>query len=210
MNYHYFLYLFEHLSIYNLPKNYPKLLQEMMNYDIIKNTYEKGNGVILISAHVGNWEVGIALLAMMGYEITVVAETQLHPIISEQVKELKKRLGIKVVSIENMRCIMNDIRQGHIIGLVVDGDVFSGGKVVEFLNNSTIFPLGPEKLCKRFNCPIIFGYTRRLNNGKLSILFDNEIIYPTIDSDISQIIAYKISDYIFTNLDQWQIYRKLW
>lgn len=91
----------------------------------IDSALHHGTGLILTTMHSGNWELSGLLLALRGYPITTVAGTQLREGWSDEVKALKERFGINVISPQrSMRALYRDLQSNRIVVLHIDGDVY--------------------------------------------------------------------------------------
>ena len=57
------------------------------------------------------------------------------------------------------------LADGGIVGLLVDGDLFQGGLVVNAFGAPAPFPLGPAKLCARTGAALLPAYALRMPDG---------------------------------------------
>jgi len=64
----------------------------------VREALDSGRGLVMCTAHVGNWEMGARTLARLGRPIKVIAEPQYAPAWRETVKNSKRATGIEIVA----------------------------------------------------------------------------------------------------------------
>jgi predicted LPLAT superfamily acyltransferase len=121
---------------------------------------ENGKGGILISAHLGNWEIAGQLLNRLGTNFNILMYENEKENIKKFMDEVEKKKNIKIIAIK-------DDDMGHIIELhnaftnnelvVMHGDRFRQNAQTaeaQFLGKTAKFPAGPFILAARFGVPI--------------------------------------------------------
>lgn len=118
--------------------------------DVIAEYVSRGKGVILLGAHMGNWEVAGNLLKE---RLNVRVNLLMYDIESEETKKTFSRalnnrdvniINITLDSPDSMIEIVNALRRGEII--CMHGDRIMGnqrGRRIEFLGREALFPSGP-------------------------------------------------------------------
>src|SRR5437762_2128941 len=80
----------------------------------------RGNGLILASGHVGNWELGGAYLAARGLPISAVARHMANPLVDRYLTRTRERLGLNVIHDEQaVRRVPRAIREGGAVAFLV-------------------------------------------------------------------------------------------
>ncbi|MFH0778795.1 MAG: lysophospholipid acyltransferase family protein [Candidatus Eisenbacteria bacterium] len=177
----------------------------------------KGKGVIVATAHIGNWEFGGLALSLLGYRLHVVAGVQFSKYLSEHVKNLKRRHDINVVSPEEgYRVLFRALHNNEVVVLLVDGDVFVNGLSLDFFSRPARIPSGAAALSLRTGAPIVPGYVRAEGGFRFEVVVD-EPIFPhstgNKSEDVEKLtrqVLSKVESYIEENLDQWCIFREIW
>ncbi|MBI3314832.1 MAG: lysophospholipid acyltransferase family protein [Candidatus Omnitrophica bacterium] len=100
-------------------------------------------GVILASAHVGNWELGGMVLAKLGFPVTGVALRHGDPKIEKLFQRRRQKNGLDVIYLGNsLRKCYNVLKENKILVLNADR-AFTGRTVpVLFLGREVNFPAG--------------------------------------------------------------------
>jgi KDO2-lipid IV(A) lauroyltransferase len=171
-----------------------------------------GRGVILVTAHLGSWELGGAALAAMGYSITTVAGVQFSPALSPFIKKIKQDLGIDVVSSKTgLRRMMKALARGEVVALHIDGDQFVGGLEVDFFGRMARLPSGPAVLALRTGAAVLPAFAVRTGRGRIGIVIDDEIPVEGYDeARITRMIVEVVETYIRRYPDQWCMFRPFW
>ena len=171
-----------------------------------------GGGVILVTAHLGSWELGGAALAAMGYSITTVAGVQFSPALSPFIKKIKQDLGIDVVSSgTGLRRIVKALARGEIVALHIDGDQFVGGIDVGFCGRMALLPSGPAVLALRTGSAVLPAFAVRTGGGRINIVIEDEIPAEGCDEErITRMIVEVVETYIRRYPDQWCMFRPFW
>ena len=133
----------------------------------LREMAEYGKGGILISAHIGNWEIAGHLLERIQQKINIVMYDAEHEKIkaamSDVVKE--KNFNIIVVNEQNFShiyAISEALDRNEII--CIHGDRFVEGSksiVKPFFGRPAEFPIGPYFLAVQYNVPVYFVYAMK-------------------------------------------------
>lgn len=122
-------------------------------------------GGILISGHVGNWEVAGHLLKRLDTRVNVVMFDAEHKRIKEYIKEVTGGRNFNVIVIKDDMSHVYEIgdalKRNELVCLHADRFVEENKlQRVEFLESEARFPLGPFVLSAAFNVPvsIVFAF----------------------------------------------------
>ncbi len=109
-----------------------------------------GKGVLLLTAHLGNWEIGGIFLSMRGQKIHVVYFPDSSGIIEEQRRFVRALEGIEEIplsagSFSAVR-LLRVLQDGGSVALQGDRLTFDTGVPIPFFGKSALLPKGPVKL----------------------------------------------------------------
>jgi KDO2-lipid IV(A) lauroyltransferase len=179
----------------------------------IGRALEEGRGLVLATFHSGNWELAGLMLASTGYPITTIAGEQLRPGWSEQVKALKERYGVRLVTRgAAVRSLYRDVRSNRAVVLHIDGDLFEGGHAVSFLGRTVKVPRGPARLSRILGCPLAFAYCRRTAWNQLHVVVEPPVDPPKDDAgeaSLTQALMRRVEKCVLEDPGQWCIFREL-
>lgn len=120
-----------------------------------------GHGIILLTAHFGNWELLGAWLARNGYRVKVIGAPNHDPRLDNLIVGTRNRAGYTNITRKtNTREILRGIQEGYSIGMLIDQDTKVEGVFVKFFNQWAHTAIGPVILAKRYNLKIIPVFMR--------------------------------------------------
>lgn len=124
---------------------------------------ESGKGVIVLSAHIGNWELLAGSVIAHGYEGTVMAKEIYYAPYNKIIVDLRNRFNVKTVFRHNSpRELFRMLKRKAIAGLVPDQDLEDiDGVYVEYFGMPAYTPLGPAKIALTTKVPIIPAFAIR-------------------------------------------------
>lgn len=127
-----------------------------------------GKGILFITAHFGNWEL---LGARMAHErpdknFYVVAQTQRDEELTRLVDRVRERQHMHVIARGNAaRDVLRALREGHLVGILMDIDAKDNGIIVDFLGKPASTTTGPVAFALRTGAEVITAFDYRLPDG---------------------------------------------
>ncbi|HOW97787.1 MAG TPA: lysophospholipid acyltransferase family protein [Kiritimatiellia bacterium] len=121
-----------------------------------------GRGLILVTAHFGNWELGGAVIAGLGYPVNAVVLPQRLEKLNRLFQGQRERRGLRVIpmgsSVFNLiRCL----RRKELLALLADRDFTGKSDPVEFFGKPAHMPVGPAWLSFKTGAPVLVGFLIR-------------------------------------------------
>ena len=177
----YGLYLRDYVLIHSLTKeNYKKTVAEEIGIEYIEKALVKGNGAILITPHLGNWELGGVTFALRGCPIHALTLKDSDENIQDYRDQVRGALGIKTIHIDpnghgaSMQ-MARLLKANNVIAML--GDRFEGGKkaVVTFFGKKVYFPSGVMALAQATGAPVIPVFITLRNDNKYKAWMEEPI-----------------------------------
>lgn len=136
-----------------------------------------GTGVIVITAHMGSFEVGLAALKQIEPTIHVVFRRDVQGAFEQSRMALRQRLGVQEAPVDDGWTVWMRLRDAlnRNEAVVLQGDrVMPGqkGKPIAFLGGHLMLPNGPMKLSKATGAPIVPIFSIRRPGGKLRVIIE--------------------------------------
>jgi len=89
----------------------------------IRRALRVGRGVLVFSAHFGNWEIAAQAIAKLG-PLNVVARPLENPLIEARLAQFRSRLGARVISkFQAAKPILQALRRNEIVAILIDQNV---------------------------------------------------------------------------------------
>lgn len=125
----------------------------------------QGRGVVLATAHSGNWELLGAALAMNGFPLAVVVQKQTNAAMDRFINEYRTLVGMHVTYKSSVLEMARLLGQGKIIGILMDQDSHSGGVFVDFFGRPASTPQGSAVLARMKDSPIVPAFITENSDG---------------------------------------------
>jgi KDO2-lipid IV(A) lauroyltransferase len=136
---------------------------EMVGYEVMREAWAEGKGVIVLTGHFGNWEVGGASIAAHGIPCDVVAQRQRNPLFDADLVANRNRLDLAVIERKSApKEVLRALRAGRAVGIVGDQNVRRGGVFVDFFGRPASTARGTALFSLRTGAPIFLGMARSL------------------------------------------------
>ncbi|GJG88022.1 hypothetical protein tb265_32030 [Gemmatimonadetes bacterium T265] len=169
------------------------LFAEVDGWDVLEAARAEGRGVILVTGHLGNWEVGGSYVAARGVPIDGIARQQENPLFDRFLTGTRERLGMRVVwDGEAVRRTPRALHAGRVVAFLVDqGTLGLASTWVPFFGRPAKTPRGPAVFALRLGAPLVFAAAVRRADGRFRLGFERVPVVPTGDRerDVDAIVA---------------------
>jgi KDO2-lipid IV(A) lauroyltransferase len=134
-----------------------------INPELIVNKFNEKNGVILLSAHFGNWEyIAASISAQLGIPFKIVVKSQRNPFVNKWLNKVRTKWTNEVVSLGiSIRQIYKELKDKNIVAMVADQRGPAEGIRVNFFGRKVSIYPGPAILSLKTNAPILYGVNVR-------------------------------------------------
>jgi lauroyl/myristoyl acyltransferase len=115
-----------------------------------------GKGVIILSAHYGNPELGVQALAHLGIPVFALTEP-VHPRMSKLMDEFRASKGVtfEPVSVGAVKRVFQTLKRGGVVALMGDRDIEGPKEAMQFFGVPTLMPTGPIEVGLRTGAKVI-------------------------------------------------------
>ncbi len=205
-------YLVDFFRFTRLDKEYIKANIEVKNIHYLDQALQKGNGAIVLSAHLGNWELGGVVVGLLGYPFYVVALAHKHKKVNDFFNFQRESKGVKVIPLgKAVKASLSVLKENKLLALVGDREFTKGGVTVDFFGKPTLFPQGPAAFALKVGAPIVPGFMVRNPDDSFTLQFEKPI--EGQNYNLNELVTqYKIiiENYIRKYPDQWYMFRRFW
>lgn len=200
-----------------LGSNYIDKYVKVEGEDKIKSALQKGHGVILLTAHFGNWELSSLVGAIKGYKMNVLARWQKFDRLNGYLNTMRSSKGAYVISKDDAKDeIMRALNKNEVAGILSDQDGGKRGEFVEFFGRPASTPKGVAHFSLRTGAPIFPVFIIREKGTYHRIVVEDDISVVAsedIDKDIHEILqgfTNMLQKYVEMYPGQWLWLHKRW
>jgi Kdo2-lipid IVA lauroyltransferase/acyltransferase len=158
-----------------------ELFDEPPNWHLIERALDRGNGIIITSGHLGNWELGGAYVAARVH-FEAVARQMENPLFDDYITRTRQRIGMRVIyDGDAVRRVPRVLRANGAVAFLIDqGTAGLASTWVPFFGRYAKTPRGAAVFALRLQTPVFHVAAIRKPDGRF-ILEIEEI--PVRESD---------------------------
>jgi KDO2-lipid IV(A) lauroyltransferase len=183
------------------------------------NAMQNNKGAILVTAHLGNWEI-VPLFWPLYFKtpLTVVAKKIQKKIINRWIHGLRTRFGSKVIYKDvALPEMTRTLRNGKILAILIDQGIKSSlGVKIKFFNKFASATPSASLLAMRCNSPALPGFCTRNVDGTFTINLEPPLVLNRtgdLSADLrtnTQIMTDAIEKMVRRYPEQWFWVHKRW
>ncbi|MDM8567584.1 lysophospholipid acyltransferase family protein [Candidatus Halobeggiatoa sp. HSG11] len=143
-----------------------KLIATVSNEDCLQQAMQQGKGVILLTPHLGAWEMA-GLYASKHYPLTALYRPPKLLGLNKIIHTARERAGGSFVATDKkgVRALLQALHQGEIAGILPDQVPNSGGNFAPFFGIPAYTMSLVARLAQKTNAKVIFTYAERTEQG---------------------------------------------
>ncbi len=147
------------------------LVTSWTGFEHLAAAREEGRGIVVVTGHLGNWELGGIILAMRGFPISVVTLDEPTTALTAWRDAYRRRLGIKTIAVGPGREfafveMIQALRRGECVAMLVDRPYAGTGLPVQMLGRDAEFSTAPALLWQHTGAPVIPAFVVAAENGR--------------------------------------------
>lgn len=202
------------------PSESSRLVESVVGFDRILAGRAKGKGVLLLTAHLGNWEVGGLMLAEVRQPIHVVLVPDIFPGVERARRRLHERAGVTEIPIDNSAgptlAVLRALEQNAIVAMQGDRDFNNTGIAVPFFGRPAYFPRGPFRVAMATGAAVLPAFIRRVPDGRYRAILEEPLEIArggdrdaALRTNVSRYVAI-LERYVRENPEQWYCFYPFW
>jgi len=210
-------YLVDFFRIEKFDRSKIKKIVKIENLEVIDKILAQKRGIIILSAHMGNWELGGMVMGFLGYPIYGIVLPHKDKRTDSLFNRQREIFGERVIPLGKAarRCI-ECLSTNKIIALVGDKDFTQGGIIEEFFGRKSLIPKGPAGFSLKTGSPVVPAFVIRQNDDSFKLIFEKPI-EPLVTGDkdrdmhnLTKKYLRVIESYIKKYPSQWSMFREFW
>lgn len=136
------------------------LVDEWRGFEHLQAARDTGRGTVLVTAHLGHWEMGGTVLARRGFPMTVVTLDEPSSELTRWRDVLRRQLGIRTIAVGPGREfafleMLAALRRNECVAMLVDRPYAGSGLPVELFGARTEFSTAPALLAHHAGATVL-------------------------------------------------------
>ncbi|MGO8700280.1 MAG: MMPL family transporter [Limisphaerales bacterium] len=138
-------------------------------WDIYQAAQARGRGILLVTPHLGNWEIGGAFLARHGFKLLVLTQPEPDPHLTKLREAARARWGVETLVVGNDAFafieIIKRLQAGATVALLVDRPATPTAVQVNLFGRPFLSSIAAAELARASGCAILPSYIVRTADG---------------------------------------------
>jgi KDO2-lipid IV(A) lauroyltransferase len=204
-----------------LPRMNVEAMRPLMHVDGLENLAHAramGKGVLVVSCHMGSYEVAAAIWSATVSPVSLFAEELEPRALFEWYRDTRARLGISVLPLHlgGLRKVTEALQEQEIVITAIDRDITGTGHLMPFFGRLAPIPMGPAAIALRMGTPLLPACVYRLPDDTYRAETAPPVIaQPTEDPRadevrVTQELLRHIEGFIRRHPEQWHVPHRIW
>jgi Kdo2-lipid IVA lauroyltransferase/acyltransferase len=164
-----------------------QMMVERRGFEFLEAARKNGKGTLLITGHLGAWELGGMVLASDGFPVNVVSLAEPTSELNEWRQKFRQRFGIKTVTVGEDKFafveIIQALRRNELVAMLVDRPYLNSGIEVNFFDRPTLFSAAAARVWLYTQASVIPAFVLQLEPGQYGCY-----AYPPIEMSPEQTV----------------------
>jgi lauroyl/myristoyl acyltransferase len=202
------------------PEKASRLVESVVGYAHILEGLERGRGVLLLTAHLGNWEVGGLMLAEMKQPIHVVLVPDMFPAVEAARRRLHGRAGVTEIPVDRSLgptlAVLRALERNAIVAMQGDRDFDNSGRAVPFFGKPAYFPRGPIRVAMATGATVLPAFIVRVPDGRYRAIVEEPLEIQrsgdreaAFEANLRRYVAI-LQRYVAVYPEQWYCFYPFW
>ncbi len=159
---HFGKYLIDFFRFSRLSPAHVANLVSLQNMEYIEQGLQYGRGLLTVTAHFGNWELGGAVMTALGYRVHAVVLPERKRHLKRLLDRQRMRRGVNLLPLgQSGFSVVRCLKRNEIVAVLGDRDFSASEERVPFFGAPARIPIGPAKLSIKTGAPIVVGVLLR-------------------------------------------------
>jgi KDO2-lipid IV(A) lauroyltransferase len=147
------------MEFMQFPRLPPEKIHQFVTFEgraHIDRALAQGNGAIILTGHVGNWELLAASLVANGYPLSAIARQLRSKRLDALVRAYRKKAGYSSIDRDkSVRSALRCLKRNELLGILADVDTRTEGIFVDFFGRPAYTPYGPVAIALKTGAALL-------------------------------------------------------
>lgn len=202
------------------PQESALLVESVVGFSRLVEARLRERGVLLLTAHLGNWEIGGLMLAEVRQPIHVVLVPDMFSGVERVRKRLHARAGVNEIpvdkSFQSTLSILRALEGNAIVAMQGDRDFDNTGISVPFFGREAYFPRGPLRVAAATGAAVLPAFIVRVPDGRYRAIIEEPLAVEregprdaALRTNLERYVAV-LERYVRLYPDQWYCFYPFW
>ena len=170
------------------------LIEGWSGFENLAAARDAGRGTIVVTGHLGHWELGGLVLARRGLPLTVITLEEPSTELTRWREAGRRRLGIKTIAVGPGHPfafveMIQTLRRNELVAMLVDRPYAGTGAPVRLFGQDTEFSTAPALLAQHTSAAVLPAFVLRQPSGRYVSLAEPIIPMPATADPRADIAA---------------------
>ena len=181
----------------------------------------RGKGAMIVTGHLGHWELGGILLARLGLPLTIVTLEEPSTDLTRWREASRRHCGIRTITVGpghpfSFVEMIQTLRRNELLAMLVDRPYAATGTPVEFFGQPAAFSSAPALLAEHTGAAVIPAFVLRETSGRYVSLAEPPVFMDRTGAsreaigENTQRLASAFESVIRQHPEQWFNYVPIW
>ena len=202
------------------PEEAALLIESVTGFSRLVEGRMRGKGVLLLTGHLGNWEIGGLMLAQVRQPIHVVLVPDRFSGVERVRKNMHARAGVTEIPVDrtiaSTLSVLRALKDNAVVAMQGDRDFDNTGVAVPFFGREAYFPRGPLRVAMATGAVVLPSFIVRVPDGRYRAIIEEPLV---IDNEGSRDEALRrnlsryvevLERYVRQYPDQWYCFYPFW
>jgi KDO2-lipid IV(A) lauroyltransferase len=197
-------------EVFVFSKKYLRSVTEIVGIENLHKAKSLHRGILLVSGHFSNWEMGAMITVNEFAQISGVVKKIKNPFMNAYIDRKRRSSGIKTIYMHNaFKQIVSSLKRNEIVAVLMDQYARRQGVELDFLGHKTMFYKSVAQLAIKYKTPIILGFDLRKKDDKHTVYYHAPLMFDDLEQndfnivEVTKKVSKVLEDYI-------QQYPHLW
>jgi Kdo2-lipid IVA lauroyltransferase/acyltransferase len=205
-----------------MPRYTPETTRSFIRYDGLEHylaARDEGKGVLILTGHLGAWELSSFYHSLMGYPMSIVIRRLDNPLVDRLVNHIRCLHGNQVLHKDDFaRGLLASMRRGETVGILMDTNMTPPqGSFVDFFGQSACTGTGLARIAQKTGARVLPGFLLWEEATEQYVLRFGAPLSVATSGDVeadamanTALFTKVIEDYVRQYPDQWLWVHRRW
>ena len=160
----------------------------------LDNVLKEGKGVIVVTAHFGNFPLMMLAFAQAGYKVNSMIRPARDKSLEEYIVRRRREVGVDTIyAIPRRQCVSQSLkvlRNNEMLFILADQNFGSEGRIyVDFFGQKAATATGPVVFARRTQSPLLPMFSVQQPDGRHKIIIEPPIVIEENEGESEEVIT---------------------